>query len=123
MKILIDTHIFLWLLSCPEKLTEKRRYELESPSNEVLLSAMSIAELMVKSGIGKIKIEFDPIEMAEKMQLDILDFSGADAMVLGDLPLHHKDPFDRMIIAQAICNKLSLMSDDSKFSNYNCKLI
>ena len=123
MKILIDTHIFLWLLSCPEKLTEKRRYELESPSNEVLLSAMSIAELMVKSGIGKIKIEFDPIEMAEKMQLDILDFSGADAMALGDLPLHHKDPFDRMIIAQAICNKLSLMSDDSKFSNYNCKLI
>ena len=96
---------------------------MESPSNEVLLSAMSIAELMVKSGIGKIKIEFDPIEMAEKMQLDILDFSGADAMVLGDLPLHHKDPFDRMIIAQAICNKLSLMSDDSKFSNYNCKLI
>ena len=123
MKILIDTHIFLWLLSCPEKLTEKRRYELESPSNEVLLSAMSIAELMVKSGIGKIKIEFDPIEMAEKMQLDILNFSGAHAMALGDLPLHHKDPFDRMIIAQAICNKLSLMSDDSKFSNYNCKLI
>lgn len=123
MKILIDTHIFLWLLACPEKLTEKRRYELESPSNEVLLSAMSIAELMVKSGIGKIKIEFDPIEMAEKMRLDILDFSGAHAMVLGDLPLHHKDPFDRMIIAQAICNKLSLMSDDSKFSNYNCKLI
>ncbi len=123
MKILIDTHIFLWLLSCPEKLTEKRRYELESPSNEVLLSAMSIAELMVKSGIGKIKIEFDPIEMAEKMRLDILDFSGAHAMALGDLPLHHKDPFDRMIIAQAICNKLSLMSDDSKFSNYNCKLI
>ena len=123
MKILIDTHIFLWLLSCPEKLAEKRRYELESPSNEVLLSAMSIAELMVKSGIGKIKIEFDPIEMAEKMRLDILDFSGAHAMALGDLPLHHKDPFDRMIIAQAICNKLSLMSDDSKFSNYNCKLI
>ena len=123
MKILIDTHIFLWLLACPEKLTEKRRYELESPSNEVLLSAMSIAELMVKSGIGKIKIEFDPIEMAERMRLDILDFSGAHAMALGDLPLHHKDPFDRMIIAQAICNKLSLMSDDSKFSNYNCKLI
>ncbi len=78
---------------------------------------------MIKSSIGKIKIEFNPIEMAEKMRLIILDFSGKHAMALGDLPLLHKDPFDRMIIAQAICNKLSLMSDDSKFLNYNCKLI
>ena len=58
MKLLIDTHVFLWLLSCPEKLTKKRLYELESPSNEVFLSAMSIAELMIKSSIGKIKIGF-----------------------------------------------------------------
>jgi len=123
LKILIDTHIFLWLLSCPEKLTKKRRYKLESPSNEVLLSSMSIAELMIKSSIGKIKIEFDPIEMAQKMRLIILDFSGTHAMALGDLPLLHKDPFDRMIIAQAICDKLFLMSDDTKFLNYDCKLI
>lgn len=123
MKILIDTHIFLWMLSAPEKLTEKRRYELESPSNEVFLSAMSIAELMIKSSIGKITIEFDPVEMAEQMQIEILDFSGPHAMVLGELPLIHKDPFDRMIIAQAITNKLPLMSDDSKFLDYNCKII
>lgn len=51
MKILIDTHIFLWMLSCPEKLNEKRRYELESRSNEIFLSAMSIAELMIKHSI------------------------------------------------------------------------
>ena len=123
MKILIDTHIFLWMLSWPEKLDEKRRYELESPSNEVLLSAMSIAELMIKSSIGKIKIEFDPMEMAKKMRVNILDFSGIHAMALGKLPLLHKDPFDRMIIVQALCNNLALMSDDSKFVNYNCKLI
>ena len=123
MKLLIDTHVFLWLLSCPEKLTKKRLYELESPSNEVLLSSMSIAELMIKSSIGKIRIEFDPIEMAEKMRLVILDFSGTHAMALGDLPLFHKDPFDRMIIVQAICDKLTLVSDDTKFLNYDCKLI
>ena len=123
MKILIDTHVFLWMLSWPEKLDEKRRYELESPSNEVLLSAMSIAELMIKSSIGKIKIEFDPMEMAKKMRVNILDFSGIHAMALGKLPLFHKDPFDRMIIVQALCNNLALMSDDSKFVNYNCKLI
>ena len=123
MKILIDTHIFLWMLSCPEKLKEIRCYELESPANEVFLSAISIAELIIKSSIGKINIEFDPLEMAEKMQVDILDFSGIHAIALGKLPFHHKDPFDRMILAQALTNKLILMSDDSKFSRYNIKII
>lgn len=123
MKILIDTHIFLWMLSCPEKINDKRRYELESRANEIILSAMSVAELMIKSSMGKIKIEFNPLEMAEKMHLDILDFSAAHAMALGNLPYHHKDPFDRMIIAQAIINKIALMSDDSKFINYNCHII
>ncbi len=123
MKILIDTHIFLWMLSCPEKINKKRRYELESPANEVFLSAMSIAELMIKSLIGKINIEFDPLEMANKMQIGILDFSGTHAMALGKLPFHHNDPFDRMILAQALVNKITLMSDDSKFIKYNCKII
>jgi len=123
VKILVDTHIFLWMLSCPEKLNDKRRYELESPANEILLSAMSIAELMIKRSIGKIDFEFDPLEMAQKTGLEILSFSGAEAMVLGELPLHHKDPFDRMLIAQALINRLSLMSDDSKFLQYECKVI
>jgi len=123
VKILIDTHIFLWMLSCPEKINDKRRYELESPANEVFLSAMSIAELMIKSSIGKINIEFDPFEMTKKMQIDILDFAGMHAMTLGKLPFYHKDPFDRMIIAQALVNKFVLMSDDSKFLKYNCKII
>jgi PIN domain nuclease of toxin-antitoxin system len=111
------------MLSCPEKINAKRLYELESPANEVFLSAMSIAELMIKSSIGKINIEFDPLEMTEKMQVDVLDFSGTHAITLGKLPLHHKDPFDRMILAQAIVNKLALMSDDSKFLKYSCKII
>jgi len=123
VKILVDTHIFLWMLSYPDKLNEKRRYELASPANEVFLSAMSIAELMIKRSIGKIDLEFDPLEMAQKMGLEILSFSGAEAMVLGALPFHHKDPFDRMLIAQALINRLSLMSDDSKFLQYDCKII
>jgi PIN domain nuclease of toxin-antitoxin system len=123
VKILVDTHIFLWMLSYPDKLNEKRRYELESPANEVFLSAISIAELMIKHSIGKIDIEFDPLEMAQTMGLEILSFSGSEAMVLGELPFHHKDPFDRMLIAQTMINKLSLMSDNSKFLQYECKII
>ncbi|MGD9373582.1 MAG: type II toxin-antitoxin system VapC family toxin [Desulfobacterales bacterium] len=123
MKILLDTHIFLWMLTSPERLNEKRRYELETPANEVFLSAMSIAELMIKHTIGKIHVEFDPLEMAKQMRIEILSFSGDHAMMLGKMPLHHKDPFDRMIIAQAIVNRLPLMSDDPKFPAYNCKII
>ena len=111
------------MLSCPDKLNKKRRYDLESATNEVFLSAMSIAELMIKHSIGKINIEFDPFEIAQKMGLEILNFSGADAMVLGKLPLYHKDPFDRMLIAQSLINGLFLMSDDSKFLRYDCKII
>ncbi len=123
MKILLDTHIFLWMLTSPERLNDKRRYELETPANEVFLSAMSIAELMIKHTIGKIHVEFDPLDMAKQMRIEILSFSGDHAMLLGKMPLHHKDPFDRMIIAQAIVNRLPLMSDDPKFSEYNCKII
>lgn len=123
MKILVDTHIFLWMLSYPEKLNEKRQYDLKSPANEIFLSAISIAELMIKHVIGKIKIDFDVLVMAQKAGLEILDFSGADAMVLGKLPLLHKDPFDRMLISQSLTNRLFLMSDDSKLLLYDCKVI
>jgi PIN domain nuclease of toxin-antitoxin system len=123
LKILIDTHIFLWMLSRPEKLNDTRRYELESQANEVFLSAMSIAELMIKESIGKIKLEFNPVEMAQEMGINILNFTGEDALALKDLPFHHKDPFDRMIIVQAINNGTTIMTDDTKYLQYGCKII
>ena len=78
---------------------------------------------LIKRSIGKINIEFDPLEMAQEMGLEILDFSGADAIALGKLPLHHRDSFDRMLIAQSLVNQFFLMSDDSKFLQYDCKII
>jgi PIN domain nuclease of toxin-antitoxin system len=123
VKILIDTHIFLWVLSSPEKLDEKRRYTIESRANEIFLSSMSIAELMIKHSIGKINIDFDPLTMAEKSGIEIMNLSGTDAVLLGTMPFHHKDPFDRMIIAQALTNKCPIMTDDLKFMKYECKIL
>lgn len=121
MKILVDTHIFLWMLSNPEKLSEKRCYELESPANEIFLSSISIAELMIKQSISKITIQFNPLDMAKNTGMNILDFSGQNALTLGGLPLHHKDPFDRMLIAQALDHEMLLMTDDEKIASYSCK--
>lgn len=123
MKILLDTHILLWAVSFPEKLPDPWRMELETRANEVFVSAVSIAEIMIKSSIGKLAIRFDPVQAALESGFEVLDFSGADALPLKDLPFHHRDPFDRMLVAQALVRKLSLMITDSIFAHYDCKLV
>lgn len=123
MKIILDTHIFLWVLATPEKLSQDRQIEIEIQSNRVFVSAISIAEIMLKASIGKLTIDFNPVKMAEKSGFDLLDFSGEDALLLKDLPFHHKDPFDRMLIVQSISNKFKIMTDDVKFQKYNCELM
>ena len=122
MNILIDTHIFLWLLKEPEKISQEHTAILKSP-HTVYLSAISIAELMIKSSVGKLTVDFDPVDLAEKSGLKILDFNGEDANTLKLLPLHHKDPFDRMLISQSINRDLSIMTNDSKFKLYDCSLV
>lgn len=123
MKIIIDTHIFLWAISEPEKLNKKYKQALETLSNTIYVSSVSIAELMIKSSIGKIEIDFNPIEIAQESGFEQLDFSSEDALLLKEMPFHHKDPFDRMLISQAINRKFYLMSDDSKFKQYGCRLV
>ncbi len=123
MKILIDTHIFLWAISNPERLGSYYQSELETQTNTVFLSAVSVAELMIKSSIGKLEVNFDPLAIAGETGFQLLSFSGEDALLLKDMPFHHKDPFDRMLIAQALSNNYEIMTDDSTFSQYDCKLI
>ena len=122
MKIIIDTHIFFWAIADPDKLPEEWRRALESQINRVYLSAISVAEIMIKSSIGKLNVDFDPIVIAEKSGFDLLDFTAADALLLKEMPFHHRDPFDRMLIAQGVQNSICLMTDDSKFRLYDCRL-
>ena len=123
MDIVIDTHIFLWLVYEPKKVKLKHMKYLENRSNTIYLSAMSIAEMMIKKSIGNLDIDFDMVTMVDKMGLKVLDFDARSALHLGTLPFHHRDPFDRMIISQAIVNKYKIISDDSKFKMYDCDLI
>jgi PIN domain nuclease of toxin-antitoxin system len=123
MKIIIDTHIFLWALSEPSKLEKSKRDQIELLSNTIYVSSISVTEIMIKASIGKLTIDFDVLEMIEKSGFEQLDFTATDALGLKEMPFHHKDPFDRMLISQAQANGFFIMSDDSKFTMYDCKLI
>jgi len=123
MKIILDTHIFLRALAEPERISGKKREEIESPANIVYISAISIAELMIKASLGKLNLGFEPVEEAEKCGFELLDFSGRDALFLGTLPFHHRDPFDRMLITQSLASGIPVMSEDSRFKLYDCRLI
>jgi len=123
MKIIIDTHIFLWSLSDPSRIAEQKVRELELPTNIIYVSSITIAELMIKASIGKLQINFDPVDLALKSGFELLDFSGRDALLLKNLPFHHRDPFDRMLISQSIATKYPLMTDDSNIKLYECQVI
>jgi len=123
LNILIDTHIFLWAISKPAHLKRHYRAELETQANTVYLSAISVAELMIKASIGKLEVNFDPVAIALETGFQLLSFSAHDALQLKALPFHHRDPFDRMLISQARSNNYAIMTDDTKFSQYDCSLI
>jgi len=123
MKILIDTHIFLWSLGNTKKLSKERLLELKTQTNIIYVSSISIAELMIKSSIGKLKVDYNPVEMAKESGFELLNFTANDALFLEQLPFHHRDPFDRMLICQGKVNNMRIMTDDIQFNNYDCKLI
>jgi PIN domain nuclease of toxin-antitoxin system len=123
LNIIIDTHIFLWALADPLRINEKKRSLLEDPLNNIFVSAVSIAELMIKASINKLRVEYNPVDLAQKSGFELLPFSAEAALLLKNMPFHHKDPFDRMLIAQGIVSKYPIMTEDSKFSMYDCTVI
>ena len=123
MRVLIDTHIFLWLVYEPQKVPSKYMDILEDMTNNIYLSSISIAEIMIKKSIGTLDVDFDILDMVDKMSLELLDFDAKSAMILGTLPFYHKDPFDRMLISQAISNRYKILSVDGKFKKYDCELL
>jgi len=123
MNIIIDTHIFLRALSDPDKISGAKCSALEDLSNTIYVSAVSIAELMIKTSVKKLQIDFDPVVMAEESGFVLLDFSAKAALLLKDMPFHHKDPFDRMLIAQSITDNYPIMTEDPKIALYNCRVL
>jgi len=123
VNIILDTHIFIWALTQPERLSQKYREYIENLSNEIFVSSISIAEIAIKSSIGKLDYSFDLNDVIYESGFESLNFTVEDAILLKDLPFHHRDPFDRMLIAQSISKGYYIISDDGKLGAYNCKLL
>ena len=82
-----------------------------------------ISEIAIKASLGKLELGFDPMDAAERSGFEMLDFSAKDALLLKDLPFHHRDPFDRMLITQAISRKLIIATQDSIIGQYDCRTL
>ena len=123
MKIIIDTHIFLWALTDPARISPGKLRELENPANIIFVSSITVTEIIIKASIGKLQFDYNPLELAQQSGFESLEYTVQDALLLKDMPFHHKDPFDRMLICQSLNNAYPLMTDDSKIKRYNCRVI
>lgn len=119
MRLLLDTHIFLWWLLGDRRLGAARRRAIASQDSEVFVSAASIWEIAIKAAAGK----FDPGDVEMPAQVEAAGFrpltvTGAHSWRSRTLPPHHRDPFDRILVAQALVEGLTLATDDPQIHRY-----
>lgn len=123
MILLLDTHAFLWFIQDDPRLSEKSRTLIEEGTNELLVSVASLWEIAIKVRIDKLQVgvPFGRF-MSSQIELNRAELLGIDishTAVIATLPLHHRDPFDRMIIAQAIVEQVPIVSADTTFDAYS----
>jgi PIN domain nuclease of toxin-antitoxin system len=119
MRLLLDTHAFLWWLADDDRLGPQARELIEDPGNDVLISVVSLWETVVKVRIGKLQADIK--EIADAVQPDgfaVLDISTVHLLTLAGLPMHHRDPFDHLLIAQAIAEDATFISEDRNTPHY-----
>ncbi|MDJ0572684.1 MAG: type II toxin-antitoxin system VapC family toxin [Pleurocapsa sp. MO_192.B19] len=122
MKLLLDTHIFLWLIDDDKRLSEQYRQAIQNPNNEKFLSVVSIWECVIKHQLGKLDFPSSPETYLPKERrkhlIKTLTVDENSIAQLVKLPLLHKDPFDRLIIAQALQHELIIMTEDKLILAY-----
>lgn len=121
MKHLLDTHTFLWFVSDSPKLSEKARNLIIDPTNDFYVSLASLWEISIKVSIGKLELKGDyrsVIDDVTSNDFILLPINFAHTVCLSSLPFLHRDPFDRMLIAQAITERLPMVGKDKVFDRY-----
>jgi len=122
VKVLLDTHCVLWMISEPERLGKKAQKLLDNPETELFLSSASIFEIAVKHSLGKLSLPAKPEHYLppklDRMSVRELAVSAAHAYRVSELPWHHRDPFDRLIIAQSLAEGMAIVTADEQIFRY-----
>jgi PIN domain nuclease of toxin-antitoxin system len=126
-RLLLDTHVFLWWVADDPNLTVVARQAIADVNNECCLSLASCWEMVIKSSLGKLRLaksigRFVTEQLAANGFI-LLNIELRHAVKVEKLPFHHRDPFDRLLIAQAVTEKLIIVTADSNFSNYGARIL
>ena len=118
-RLLLDTHALLWALTSPDKMDDLARDAVSDPRNDIFVSAVSGWEIALKSNLGKLQVPVNVYEMIEATGFTHLPITFAHGVAAGRLPLYHRDPFDRLLIAQAQAEGLVLVTRDRYILQYD----
>ncbi len=124
---LVDTHVWLWLQTEPERIKTQVREMVEDTSTEIMLSAASAWEITIKYGLGKLSLPREPaIYVPERMRTSgttPLAVEHAHVLRTGELPMHHRDPFDRLLVAQAQILDVPIVTSDPQIAAYDVEVV
>ena len=123
MNLLLDTHVLLWWLDANPTLSEKAKSTIADGNNLVFVSSAVIWEIRIKQALGKLEIPSNFRKVLDRQPFEMLAISAEHAHAVGDLPAHHRDPFDRMLIAQATVERLTLVTRDTIIRDYKIPVI
>ncbi|MEH6663980.1 MAG: type II toxin-antitoxin system VapC family toxin [Brevundimonas sp.] len=123
MRLLLDTNVILWMLDDPERLSPLARDAIDDASNTLIVSTVSILEVAIKLSTGKLEIGYDLLEAVGEEGCEILDVKAEHAWMVRSLPLIHRDPFDRLLVAQTICEKVVMVTSDRTLPRYGAPIL
>jgi PIN domain nuclease of toxin-antitoxin system len=126
MDLLVDTHAVIWFITEDQKLPGKTKQIIENIDNNCFVSIASIWEIAIKHSLGRLDLNTDLkriFQIIENSGFELLPITVAQILINAGLKYHHSDPFDRIIIAQAICENLQIVSKDEQFVNYNVPIV
>ena len=123
MNLLLDTHVFLWWMADDRRLKTSVRSVISDPDHLVAVSAASVWEISIKRALGKLHAPADVPAALRDNDLDALSITVDHAALAGSLPRHHDDPFDRVLVAQAMLEELTLVTHDRRLLDYDVTVI